>query len=221
MQPNTFTIDMRSADITIGVLNISSPGVFNFDLPPSSTATTPIVPGSPSLDNTYNLPVYQVPFSTLFSLKNVSESAAFQALFRQYRINKVTAEFQLTSDPNRNTPNFYSPVPELLIAEDVLDAGVVGDADDLLRYQQTQRQVLSHLRPFRFTGKPKLSMLAYGSLGGEYAVAQQSMWLNTATSADAQHYLWKCCLRNVDGSPGSNLTVRVAFVYNLSFRGIF
>ncbi len=221
MAPAAFTIDMRSVDVLIGVENSSSVGSFSALLPPATVATNPIVLGTPSLDNVLNLQVYQVPFSTLFALNNLSEYAAFQALFRQYRINRVTAEFQLTSDPNRNTPNFYSPTPELIIAEDVLDAGVVGDADDLLRYQNAQRQVLSPNRPYRYRGVPKLAMLAYGSLGGEYAVAAQPMWLNTVTSADAQHYLFKACLRNFDGNNGTNLAVRVAFTFNISFRGVF
>lgn len=221
MSPRAFTIDIRTADVQIGVLASSSEGSFSFLLPPSTPATSPLIQGTPAIDNVFNLPVYQVPFATLFQLKNLSETAAFQALFREYRINRVTMEIQLLCDPNRNTPNFYSPSPELVLAEDPLDAGVVGDADDLLRYQNVQRQVLTPNRMYRYSGVPKVALLAYGSLGGEFAVPANPMWLNAASSADCQHYLWKACLRNFDGTSGTNLSVRVGFVFNISFRGVF
>lgn len=171
---------------------------------------------------TYNVGSVNHYYGFLFSLSDLpstKETDVF-ALFRQYRINRVTLKFvplmnvNTAGDwlgPDTYNAMTFNSMTSCAICYD--DAGAPTSENDVLRYQNvTLHPTMGKPWEISFSPKVKLdgdNLNRFPAMGGQ--------WIDTA-SPTAPHYGLKVCIPSVGGGAENDLGIHIYCKYDYSLR---
>lgn len=166
-----------------------------------------------------------------FTLDRLSNYTAWTALFDQYRIKKVTLNFE----PSYNVGDAQvaaaqtsgkGMIPTLLIAKDVDGQAIAPAAESqLLNYPGVKKLYMDRPRSFSFV--PRISMLGYANnmSGVGYPIGKYGQWIDS-NNPDVPHYgiLWFLdtgATSSTNAGLGTDWTCKVYVKYELEFKDVY
>jgi hypothetical protein len=205
-------------------VSMSTDGSGNFavTLPPSFSGSTPIHVGSqvsetlPGFTATYGVPMAFAPtFNSMVGYQDF-------ATWKEYQLHHYEVEFSLLCGESYN-PTVGSPLPELLMAYDPLDANTSFTLIALQAYPSFRTQVLLPNKWKKTVAVPRPAVTLYNGVTSEYAYISKAsdLWINMSTSTDLPHYCFKLYLRNMLAAGGSGLALRLRQRFYFAVRRLY
>jgi hypothetical protein len=218
VRPQVYRFTRRLTDLFLCAPLVA--GGYGFSAPIGNIATFSMNAGSPTADVDLGINSVSMGFGSQYTLQNCPTSSDLITLFKEYRIVNVKLEIQTMSHLNENTPNIYSLIPQLIIAEDDT-TNAPPSLLQALNFQGSKRYMLLPERALVFSGRPKPAVYVYGqSTSSDYALPNTNdLWFNCSTSADVPHYLHVGVVRNLNANAsGNNLAISFGGELTLEFR---
>lgn len=205
-------------EVTVAFTGVSTVSLFG---PPGYSGSLPLVLGAPFSESYTGgsdmLAV--VPFATSISMDGMAANADIPAFWREYQILAAEVEIQFLAGQSYN-PGIGSPLPEVHIYSDVVDAVPPISVADGDRHGDAQRWVVSAERTARFQVQPKpVAQMFLSGTATSYSspASNRELWLSTQ-SLGTPHYSFKGLMRNFVGVPGSGAVMRFSFIAYINLR---
>jgi len=208
------TCDQRISDYTLW---INAVGGISLLPAPGSPGTAPFSVGSLVSDSYPS--TFFIAFATDFQLQCLANVGPLSALFRQWRPETITWEFQSLQNATSTGLDGTIPLAEVLIASDPTQVTAVASPGTMTQYTDTRRQVLQPNRNLTF--RVPLTPIITATDGSAQPSRFDDMWYPTnSTKTDFGGAVW--VIRNLVALAGvDGPAVRISATVRCRFRVLF